>query len=150
MSYTIPVPDGIDEAIERAVHATCAEADIRSGSVGVRLVSDAEIQAINRQSLGHDYVTDVISWGYSDDRQAVEGDVVVSYETACRMAVRIGWDPLHELLLYVVHGTLHCIGMEDTDPAERAEMREAEGRVFQRLGIAPPPRGPDEKGGEAC
>lgn len=150
MSYTLPVPDGIDKAVERAVCAACAEMDVSSGSLGVRLVSDREIHAINREVLDHDYATDVISWGYSDDDGPVEGDLVVSYETACRAAARIGWDPAHELMLYVVHGTLHCLGMEDTDPADRAAMREAERRVFQRLGIAPPPRGPDEEGGEAC
>ncbi|MFG0262275.1 MAG: rRNA maturation RNase YbeY, partial [Novipirellula sp. JB048] len=60
---------------------------------------------------------------------------VVSLETAQRIAERVGWPAEHELLLYVVHGTLHITGMEDHQDDERGQMRVAETEVMQALGI---------------
>ncbi|MFT7542458.1 MAG: putative rRNA maturation factor, partial [Gammaproteobacteria bacterium] len=41
-----------------------------------------------------------------------------------------------ELLLYVVHGTLHLCGFDDHEPEDRAEMRLAEAAVMSSLGYA--------------
>ena len=40
-----------------------------------------------------------------------------------------------DLLLYVIHGTLHLVGMDDRTPADAAEMRVAEKRYLADLGI---------------
>jgi probable rRNA maturation factor len=40
-----------------------------------------------------------------------------------------------ELLLYVVHGTLHLVGLEDSEPDLAMEMRAAEQEYLARFGI---------------
>ena len=54
----------------------------------------------------------------------LEGEVVVGAETALRAAPQFGWSPHDELLLYVIHGTLHLVGHDDATPGRaRAKCR---------------------------
>lgn len=100
------------------------------------ITDDETIHEINRRHLDHDYPTDVISFTYDRSGSMVEGELVVSLCTARRSAAELGWDWRHELLLYVVHGTLHICGLEDSSAVERVEMRSQEQAVLQRLGIS--------------
>ncbi|QDT06226.1 Endoribonuclease YbeY [Rubripirellula lacrimiformis] len=123
-------------AITRAVQAAAAHRGYSQGELGVRVTDDPTIHQINAKHLNHHYATDVISFGYSDTRPVIEGEMVVSIDTAQSRADEIGWSAEHELLLYVVHGTLHIAGMDDHDEADRSEMRAAEKIVMTQLGIA--------------
>lgn len=119
----------------QAVIEAAAERGCRRGQVGVRVTDDESIREINRTHLSHDYPTDVISFGYSLDPPTVEGELVVSAETACAAAAELSWSAANELRLYIVHGTLHLCGMDDQQSDSRAEMRQAESAVMRRLGI---------------
>ena len=101
--------------------------------VNVIFVSEREILRINKQYLGHHYVTDVIS--FNNERPLVLprqeawgfGDIFVCYQVARKNAKRFNHTILQEMLMYVAHGALHLSGMDDYDPANRAEMdRQAE------------------------
>lgn len=121
----------VEAAVMAAQHRGC-----QTGEIGIRVTEDAEIQHVNRTHLQHDYPTDVISFGYLHQPPRVEGELVVSAETAARTAVDLCWIAANELILYVVHGTLHLCGMDDQQPEARIEMRQAEMSVMQKLGIA--------------
>ncbi|MFN7318494.1 MAG: rRNA maturation RNAse YbeY, partial [bacterium] len=41
-----------------------------------------------------------------------------------------GWPAQDELLLYVIHGMLHLVGMDDVEPHLRREMRMAEAKYL--------------------
>lgn len=126
----------IDTALVRtAVTAAALDQGFDTGEIGIRVTDDATIQQINRQYLGHDYPTDVISFDYDSERPHLHGEMVVSLETASQRAMDLGWPTLHELLLYVVHGTLHIAGLNDLNAAQRRRMRDAEQRVMRGLGI---------------
>lgn len=101
--------------------------------VNVIFVSEKEILRVNKQYLGHHYVTDVISfnnerppflpkeepWGF--------GDIFVCYPVARKNAKLFNHTILEEMMMYVTHGALHLSGMDDHDPKDRAEMdRQAE------------------------
>ena len=51
------------------------------------------------------------------------------------MAAEIGVPTGHEVLLYVVHGMLHLVGFNDTDPQSAEKMRDAEREYLERFGI---------------
>ncbi|TWU37012.1 rRNA maturation RNase YbeY [Novipirellula artificiosorum] len=124
-----------DVKLRTAIEHALAHRKYRCGEIGVRITEDSVIREINRRHLDHDYETDVISFGYLADPPQIAGELVVSIETARRSAAEAGWPLANELLLYVVHGTLHITGMEDQDPCSRAEMRIAERDVLRQLGI---------------
>ena len=103
------------------------------GTIEIAIVDDAKIRDLNKRHLQHDWETDVISFPYERSAGVVEGELIVSWETAVREAERTGWPPLTELVLYVVHGTLHLVGLEDSSQPQRAEMRSAEQQVLKLL-----------------
>ena len=68
------------------------------------------------------------------------GDIVVSTETARRMARAVGWTPRQELAYYIVHGVLHLTGYNDHTAADRRQMRARERAVMKACGLPVPPR----------
>ena len=117
----------------QCVRAAAAVRSFFKGEISVLITDDPEIHQVNRDHLQHDYPTDVISFGYHAESQTIDGDLVVSVDTADAMAVRHGISRATELQLYLIHGTLHLGGMDDHDPADRLAMRTAEREVLRRL-----------------
>jgi probable rRNA maturation factor len=130
-----------------AAREAAADRGYDRGEIGIRVTSDRTIHQLNREYLGHDYPTDVISFAYHVDQPTVEGELAVSADIARERATDLGWPAAHELILYVVHGTLHITGMDDHDHGDRAEMRTAEQRILMHMGIDDILRfGADQKG----
>ena len=92
-------------------------------SVSVLFVSDSEIKEINKDYLGHDYSTDVISFPLNDEPENLEGEIYVSYETT-KINSEI-YDVPHssELLRVVIHGILHLAGYDDSTDSQKEEMK---------------------------
>ena len=124
-----------EQRLRDACTAAISLRDFHQGVIGIRLTSDTAIHQINRDHLGHDYPTDVISFSYTANRPHIEGELVVSVDTAAERASELGWSVDHELLLYIVHGILHITGMDDHDPQDRLAMRRAEREVMLQLGV---------------
>jgi probable rRNA maturation factor len=103
----------------------------RPGEVTVVLTDDEGIRALNRDFLGVDAPTDVLSFGAQEDSgpfiAAPEmggylGDVIVSYPRAVAQAEEQGHPVQQELNLLVVHGVLHLLGYDHADQEEKAVM----------------------------
>ena len=77
--------------------------------------SAARLLEMNRQYLGHDYFTDVITFDYSDRKRSrtVAGDIFIDVETVTDNARIYGVTPLQEMRRVVVHGLLHLCGQKD-------------------------------------
>ena len=106
-----------------------------SGRLSIAVLSDPEIREINNRYLGHDYETDCISFDLSDQEDLFDGEVLISADTARRVAREVGWDPMYEACLYIIHGVLHILGYDDDTPESKAEMREQERHYLQKLAI---------------
>ena len=137
----------VDPGLVRSValHVLAAEG-VAEADLSVAIVDDATIRAINRRHLGHDWPTDVISFPMdAADHDTLDGEVVVSAETADNHAGRHGIDPIGELVLYLIHGLLHLRGFDDLDDESRARMRRREDELIAGLGLGPIVR--DEQAG---
>jgi probable rRNA maturation factor len=108
---------------------------VASAEISIALVDDPTMRELNRQYLDHDYATDVLSFLLNETEDAITGQLIVSTDTAARVAEELGIQLEHELLLYVIHGTLHLVGLDDTQPDLADEMRAAECEFLGRLGI---------------
>ncbi len=87
---------------------------IERGEVSIALVDNSTIHRINRQHLGHDWATDVISFNLSgNSAEGLSGELVVSAEMAAASAAELGEQAEAELALYVAHGVLHLCGYDD-------------------------------------
>lgn len=111
------------------------EEGIRRGTLSIAVVDDPTIHDLNRQYLQHDYPTDVLSFVLEQRAGFLEGEVVVSADTAATRCEAYGWSLDDELLLYVVHGTLHLAGYDDGTPPERQAMRQREEHYLARFGL---------------
>ncbi len=123
------------------MHALAAaivrDAGVAQGSLSIAIVDDPTIHELNRRYLEHDRPTDVLSFTLERDAERLEAEVIASHQTAERVAASFGWTAADELLLYVVHGTLHAVGYDDTTAETRAAMRAAERRYLALAGLAP-------------
>lgn len=108
---------------------------LASGEISLAIVDDPAIHELNRRWLAHDEPTDVLSFVLEKDGSQIEGEVIVSADTAARRAVEFHWSADAELLLYVIHGILHLVGYDDKAPADRDRMRDRELHYLQRLGV---------------
>jgi len=111
------------------------DADFPAATLSIAIVDDPTIHRLNRQYLQHDWPTDVLSFPLEQRAGYLEGEVVVSAETAEKVAEQVPWTGPEELLLYVIHGTLHLVGYRDKSPEEVAKMRAAELVYLERAGV---------------
>jgi len=131
------------QRLRRAAEAILRDAGIGSAALDIAVVDDPTIHQLNRQFLQHDYPTDVLSFLLESEGEAWEGEVIVSSDTARRSAAQFDWSPDEELLLYVIHGTLHLVGYDDQTSQERAAIRQQERRYLALFDLEPrqEPRG---------
>lgn len=94
------------------------------GEIGYMFVDDEKILEVNREYLGHDYYTDIITFDYDED-DIISGDLVISLDTVRTNAEQFGKDYDEELHRVIIHGILHLCGINDKGPGER-EIMEAE------------------------
>ena len=71
-------------AIEQAAAAAASSRGFNRGEIGIRVADDNAVHDINRKHLNHDHPTDVISFAYEADAPRIEGEIIVSAETAQR------------------------------------------------------------------
>lgn len=154
--FEVDISDGqthvpVDHAALRSlVEGVLRGEGIAAASISLALVDDSTIHRVNREHLSHDYPTDVISFVLSDeDDPALSGELIVSTETAARVAAEIGAPAWNELALYVVHGLLHLCGYDDLDEESAATMREREDAVLAREGLENPFRLADPRRAES-
>ncbi len=112
--------------LKKAIQAIAVDYGWTNGDLSIALLSDEEIREVNNKHLSHDYATDVISFDLSNSDDFLEGEIIASVETADREATEHGWTGDDELLLYVIHGMLHIIGLSDKKKTETKIMRKAE------------------------
>jgi rRNA maturation RNase YbeY len=129
-------PSLFQEVVRRAY---ALERPKLKGEVAVIFTTRAKMLAINRQYLGHDFDTDVIT--FEHDRApgvpAAEtplGDVYVSGWMASRQAKELGHPVLREALTLVAHGTLHLLGHDDHDPRAKSRMFRRQDELAAKAG----------------
>ena len=86
-----------------AVKLITHDVGITQGSVSLAVVDDPTIHELNVQYLQHDYPTDVLSFVLERDEAMLDGEVIVSADTAAEDAKTYGWNANDELLLSLIH-----------------------------------------------
>ena len=111
------------------------------GQINYIFCSDDYLININRDFLGHDHYTDVITFDYSSDFEiqygpnSISGDIYISIDTVRRNAELYDEGFHKELHRVMVHGILHLIGFDDTSVELKAEMTQQEDNALQLLSL---------------
>lgn len=64
--------------------------------------------------------------------KTIDGEIVISADTAVSNSRHLGSAPEHELALYLVHGLLHLCGYDDLTPREKRLMRRREAEALRK------------------
>jgi rRNA maturation RNase YbeY len=76
-------------------------------------------------------------WGQIEHQRLVETDILICRDEAMRQAQQRGYDCRKELLLYVIHGLLHCLGHDDHEEEDSALMHKVEDAILEAIGVGP-------------
>ena len=97
----------------------------------IKAVAESILQT-NRDYLGHDYYTDIITFDY-DEGDVINGDLVISLDTIRTNAEKYGKNYDEELHRVIIHGILHLCGINDKGPGEREIMEANENKALKLL-----------------
>ena len=111
------------------VKAVAASYGKRVGEIAYIFVDDEKILEVNRQYLGHDYYTDIITYDYCEG-DVISGDLFISLATVRTNAEQVGATYEEELHRVIIHGILHLCGINDKGPGEREIMEAAEDKAL--------------------
>jgi len=133
---------GVDPATLRAAARAALkhQAAPTPSEVTLMIAGDRELHTLNRQFLGHDRPTDVLSFPASELHPATGrlylGDIAISYPQAHASAARGGHPVQAELQLLIVHGVLHLLGHDHAQAAEKARMWTDQAAILKKLKAA--------------
>lgn len=111
------------------IKAVAAQYGRKVGEIGYLFVNDEKILEVNKEYLGHDYYTDIITFDY-DEGDVINGDLVISLDTVRSNALLFGKTYNEELHRVIIHGILHLCGINDKGPGEREIMEAAENKAL--------------------
>lgn len=138
-------------ALEKALEGFI-KSDVRL-AFEIVFVGEEEIRELNRDTRGMDKVTDVLSYPTLDgikgkplsqkdypydldeEGNLCVGSIAVCIKRAKEQAEEYGHSYKRELHYLIVHGVLHCLGYDHMTDEDKAEMREKEEEILQKLGI---------------
>lgn len=104
----------------------------KCSDINVIFCSDQKILEINKQFLGHDYFTDIITFNYcSEDK--ISGELYISVDTVKENSKEYGEPFDRELHRVIIHGILHLLDFNDLSKEEKLIMREQENFALDLL-----------------
>lgn len=119
-------------SVRKAVRAVLRGERVRRAEVTVVVVDARRSRRLNRQFLGHDYSTDVISF-LLETRPRLEGEIYLNIDRARQQAREYGVSVANEIARLTVHGTLHLLGFDDATVLDAGRMLKRQEEYVHRL-----------------
>lgn len=126
--------------LERAAKAALEHQSAPPGAhLTIVLTDDQRIRELNRDYLGMDAPTDVLSFPASETDPETGspylGDILISLPYAAKSAAQAGHPLEAEVQLLVVHGVLHLLGHDHAKARDKAKMWKAQAEILEALGL---------------
>ena len=123
------------EALRAALNGSPGGA---AAHVRLLIVGDERMSDLHRRHMGVDGPTDVLTFDLRESAgEPLDTDIAVCFDEAARQSAPRSAPPERELLLYFVHGVLHCLGHDDHDDADAARMHRREDEILSAIGVGP-------------
>ena len=126
---SIEMPALDERKVTRWIRAVAADYGFSVGNINYVFCSDERELAVNREFLGHDYYTEVITFDYSTP-STLNGDIFISLDTVRSNAEMVGEPYEKELRRIIIHGVLHLTGQGDKTPETKVEMTNKEKKAL--------------------
>lgn len=101
-------------------------------SLSIVFCTDKYLLEINRQYLGHDFYTDIVTFNLAEDIEFIEGEVYISIDRIRENALINLVTTKHELHRVLLHGILHLCGYKDKLKSEKDKMTRMENHMLQK------------------
>ena len=105
----------------------------RVGELHYYFCSDEKLLEINRERLGHDFYTDIVTFPLNDCETVLSSEFCISLDRIEENAETFGRSYENELHRVIIHGVLHLIGFDDHTDEEEKMMREKEEEALKLL-----------------
>ena len=122
-----------ERKVTRWIRSVAADYGFSVGNINYIFCSDERELAVNREFLGPDYYTDVITFDYSTE-SVLNGDIFISLDTVRSNAEMVGVPYEQELHRIIIHGVLHLTGQGDKTPETKVQMTEKEEKALAKWG----------------
>ena len=130
LTENIKMPKLDRKAVRAWITAVAATYEGRKvGDLSYIFCNDERILEVNKEFLGHDYYTDIITFDYSEPSK-ICGDMFISLDTVLSNSSKFHTSYDKELMRVIIHGVLHLCGINDKGPGERAVMEAAEEKAL--------------------
>jgi probable rRNA maturation factor len=124
---------GEKRALSQFIHTLCREV-CDSRPFVCLLAGDDHLQTLNRDFLGHNYPTDVLSFPTAAAPQVSElGEIAISLERAAAQAAAFGHRTVDEIKILMLHGVLHLTGLDHENRDSRMAREENRWRAQLKL-----------------
>ena len=115
------------------ITSVVSDAGYRVGELHYYFCSDEALLEINRQRLGHDFYTDIVTFPLGDCDEVISSEFCLSLDRIQENAETFGRSYASELHRVIIHGVLHLIGFDDLTDAEEQQMREKEEECLKHI-----------------
>ncbi len=136
-----------EEIIKKAVWTSLeVEKFLTECEISVSIVTNEEIQAINREFRNIDKATDVLSFpqltfeegeiaDVNEKNEIVLGDIIISIDKAQQQAEEYEHSLEREVAFLTIHSMLHLMGYDHMEPEEEKEMIQKQKLILQKTGF---------------
>ena len=107
--------------------------DKRVGELYYYFCSDEKLLEINRERLGHDFYTDIVTFPLTGCETVLSSEFCLSLDRIKENAETFGRSYESELHRVIIHGVLHLIGFDDHTEEDEKTMREKEEEALDIL-----------------
>ena len=121
--------------VQDRLSACLGHVSVRVARVTVEVIDDHRMAALHERFSNVPGTTDVLTFPGSGPGEPVEVDIAICVDEAARQSAARGHELRRELLLYALHGLLHCTGFDDRTPDDHARMHAEEDRILQAIGL---------------
>lgn len=129
-AYRLPQPDKhTDWIISAAI-----EKGFSVGELNYIFCDDDYLLDMNRRFLGHDYLTDILTFPANGDN-GIGADVFISVDRVRENAEEYGALFEEEMRRVMIHGVLHLMGGKDSTNEERDLMRAEEDTMLEMFHV---------------
>ena len=102
----------------------------RLHSINYVFCSDKTVLTINKKYLNHDFYTDVITFGLSENNEPITAEVYISIDRVRENAKKLGVSIKSELHRVLFHSALHLVGYDDKKKKDIEMMRQRENELL--------------------
>ena len=109
---------------------------IAGGSLRVKLIDDVQMAIAHERHSGILGPTDILTFDLrKNPNTPLDADLLIDIDVAARQAALRAHPLEAELLLYIIHGVLHCLGFDDHDEIRFQQMHAVEDQILTAIGV---------------